>query len=76
MAMDAEPARTLGYIEGRITELSAAIQDLREGLQQVNQRIDVGLQQVNQRIDRLFLAILGMGGAILAALIVLIIRGL
>ena len=31
---------------------------------------------VNRRIDRLFLAILGIGGAILAALIVLIIRGL
>ena len=63
--MDSEPARTLGYIEGRITEPSAAIQVLRERL-----------QQVNQRIDRLFLAILGIGGAILAALIVLIIRGL
>jgi hypothetical protein len=65
MAMDAEPARTLGYIEGRITELAAAVQELLQGL-----------QEVNRRIDRLFLAILGIGGAILAALIVLIIRGL
>jgi hypothetical protein len=42
MAMDAEPARTLGYIEGRITELAAAVQDLREGLQEVNRRIEPG----------------------------------
>jgi hypothetical protein len=52
------------------------VQDLREGLREVNQKIDSGLQEVNRRIDRLFLAILGVGGAILAALVVPIIRGL
>ena len=66
----------LGNLESRITELSAAVQDLREGLREVNHKIDSGLQEVNRRIDRLFLAILGVGGAILAALVVPIIRGL
>jgi ElaB/YqjD/DUF883 family membrane-anchored ribosome-binding protein len=113
MATNEEPPPIPGYLEGRIAEQSAFLQELSRridsglqavnqrmdsglqevnqrmdsglqavnqrmdsGLQEVNQRMDSGLQEVNRRIDRLFLAILGVGGAILAALIVLIVRGL
>ena len=91
MATNEEPPPIPGYLEGRIAEQSAFLQELSRridsglqavnqgmdsGLQEVNQRMDSGLQAVNRRIDRLFLAILGVGGAILAALIVLIVRGL
>jgi type VI protein secretion system component VasF len=85
-------SRTLGYLEGRITEQAAGLQDLRQelagfrqevraefqevraGLQEVNQRLDQGLQAVNSRIDRMFLATWAIGGGIIAALVVMIIR--
>ena len=80
MATNEEPPPIPGYLEGRIAEQSAFLQELSRridsGLQAVNQGMDSGLQAVNRRIDRLFLAILGVGGAMLAALIVLIVRGL
>ena len=64
----------LGILEGRIIELSAAVQDLREGLREVRQEVRQGLRDVNARIDRLFLAILGIGAAQIALLVTLIIR--
>jgi uncharacterized coiled-coil DUF342 family protein len=89
--------RTLGYLEGRITEQAAALQDVRqdlaglrqevntgfqevrqelkEGIQEVRQEIRNGLQEVNRRIDRMFLATWAIGGGIIAALVVLIVRG-
>ena len=100
--------RTLGYLEGRITEQAAAIQDVRQdvaglrqdvktefrevrqelrtGLQEVRQELKDGLQEVRQemrdgfqdvtrRIDRMFLATWAIGGGIIAALVVLIVRG-
>lgn len=90
-------ARTLGYLEGRITEQAAALQDVRqdlaglrqevntgfqevrqelkEGIQEVRQEVRNGLQEVNRRIDRMFLATWAIGGGIIAALVVLIVRG-
>ncbi len=78
--------RTLGYLEGRITEQAAALQDVRQdlaglrqevntGFQEVRQEVRNGLQEVNRRIDRMFLATLAIGGGIIAALVVLIVRG-
>ena len=90
MTSEPETARTLGYLEGRIAEQSAMLQDLKigqqevnsrldSGLAEVNRRIDTGLGEVNRRIDRLLLAIIGIGGGIIAALvglvITLIVRG-
>ena len=71
--------RTLGNLEGRMAEQSALLHqlhaDLTAGLQQVNGRID----QVNVRIERLLLAVLAIGGGLLAALIgvivALVVRG-
>ena len=57
-------------------------QRMEAGLQEVNRRMEAGLQEVNRRVDegnrrmdRLLLAILGLGGGILVALVVLIVRG-
>jgi hypothetical protein len=74
--------RTLGNLEGRIAELSALLHqlhaDLTSGLQQVNGRID----QANGRIDRLLVALIAIGGGLIAALVgviatlaVLVVRG-
>ena len=60
--------RTLGYLEGRITEQAAVLQDVRQDL--------AGLrQEVNRRINRMFLATWAIGGGIIAALVVLIVWG-
>jgi uncharacterized coiled-coil protein SlyX len=64
----------LGRLEGRMAEQSAAIQDLREGLREVRAEVRDGLRAVNARIDRLFLSSWAIGGGIIAALVVQIIR--
>ena len=51
-------------------ELSAVVQDLREGLRKARQR----LPEANGRIDWLFLAVLAMGAAQIELLITLVIR--
>ena len=53
----------LGVVEGRLTEQSSGIQDLR-----------AGQRETNARIDRLFLAILGIGAAQIGLLITLVVR--
>ena len=67
--------RTLGNLEGRIAELSALLHQLHADLTS-------GLQQVNGRIDRLLVALIAIGGGLIAALVgviatlaVLVVRG-
>ena len=66
---------TTGFqqVNSRIDQTNA---DMRAELQQVNSRIDqtnadmaAGFQQVNNRIDKLVIAVLAIGGGVLAALI-------
>ncbi len=84
--MVAEPetiARTLGQLEGRITELSASVQEVNRrmdaGFQEVNRRMDAGFQEVNRHIDRMLLAMLAIGGGLIITqtglLATLLIRG-
>ena len=54
----------LGVVEGRLTEQSSALQELR-----------AGLRETNARIDRLFLAMMGIGAAQIGLLITLVVRG-
>ena len=67
-------------------EMTAGFQQVNASINQTNARMDSGFQQVNARIDqlnaridRLLLAMLGVGGGMLAALvgiiITLILRG-
>ena len=57
----AEIWRAIGRLEGTATALLQGQQELRADL-------DTGLREVNRRIDRLFYAILGVGGALLVAM--------
>ena len=76
--LEREPAQMLGYLEGRIEEQSAAIQEVKDGQQQILarfdqmqtflvSRIDEAEARVNSRIDRLFLAMAGLGTGIIVA---------
>ena len=76
--LEREPAQMLGYLEGRIEEQSAAIQEVKDGQQQILarfdqmqtflvNRIDEAEARVNSRIDRLFLAMAGLGTGIIVA---------
>ena len=58
--------RDLGRLEGRVEEQGAR-------LDQFHADVTSGFQQVNARIDRLLLAMSGVGGGMLAALVGIII---
>ena len=75
---DPETARALGNVEGQLAEQSTLLQKLHSDFDGLRAE----LRAVNTRIDRIFLAMLGIGGGLLAALIgiiaaltVIIIRG-
>ena len=63
MTTSTDDAR-LGRLEGRIEEMSAAINALREDIRSIREDI----RAVNARIDRLFLALLGVSGVLIAAI--------
>ena len=78
MTMATDDSR-LSNLEGRITEQSASILDLREGQRQTNVEMAAGFREVNARIERLFLAMLTIGamliGLQITQIIVLLVRG-
>jgi hypothetical protein len=53
--------RVIGRLEGNIASLQGGQREFRADLQ-------AGLQEVNRRVDRLFYAILALGGALFAAI--------
>jgi len=66
--VDAETARTQGYLEGRLDEQSKTLQDLKAGQQQIIERIDQTNERIdrtNKRIDQMMLAGWVIGGAII-----------
>ena len=54
--------RTLGKLEGRVEEQGAL-------LHQLHADMNAGFQQVNSRIDKLALAIIAVGGGMMAAML-------
>ena len=52
MTMTTDDGR-LSNLEGRIAEQSVAIQEVQQGIRQVNDRIDHTNREVNSRIDQL-----------------------
>ena len=62
----------LGRLEGQMDLMVQAIQDLRESIQDLRQELHQEVRAVNGRIDRLTLAVLGMGGGAIVALISLV----
>ena len=76
MATDTDDSR-LGRLEGQMEQVILALQELRQELRDVRQELrDVRqeFRSVHLRIDRLFLSTWAIGGGIIAALIVQIIR--
>ena len=80
MTMATDDSR-LSNLEGRITEQSQAIQDLREGQRQTNvdmgtgfREVNARIDQVNSRIDRLFVAIITIGVAQFGLILTFLIR--
>ena len=71
MISEADDTR-LGRLEGRMDLMVQAIQDLRESIQDLRQELHQEVRAVNGRIDRLTLAVLGMGGGAIVALISLV----
>ena len=76
--MTTNTERELGRVEGRVEEQSAAIarlhDDMTAGFARLHDDMTAGFAQVNTRIDRLYLVMLGTAGALLAGLVVLIVR--
>ncbi len=75
----------LGTVEGRVEEMSAAIQGFRQDLRAIhgridqlgndlNGRVDRFNANLNGRVDRLFIAMLGIGAAQIGLLVTLVLR--
>ena len=62
----------LGRLEGRMDLMIQAIQDLRQEIQDLRQELHQEVRAVNGRIDRLTLSVLGIGGAVIVALVSLV----
>jgi hypothetical protein len=70
--------RAIGRLEGTAAALLEGQRELKEGQQELRAEFQTGqqqqgaefqsgLQEVNRRVDRLFFAMLGIGGALLVA---------
>ena len=77
----AEIWRAIGRLEGAVAallegqrELQSEVRELRSemqsGSQDVRSETQSGFQDVHRRIDRLYFAVIGIGGALVAAVIV------
>ena len=66
----AEIWRAIGRLEGATAALLEGQRELHAGLQDVRSEMRSGLQDVHRRIDRLYFAVIGIGGALVAAVIV------
>ena len=61
-------------LTGRVGALETAMQELRADLREMRSEHQADLRQVNARIDRVFYSVIGVGVAIVGALVALIIR--
>ena len=64
-----ELRHTLGRVEGRVESLAEGQRDLREDQRQSREETRNGFAEVNRRIDRLFYAMLAIGGGLVAAVL-------
>jgi uncharacterized membrane protein len=67
----------MGRLEGQMNHVVLVLQELRQELRDLRQELrDLRqeLRAVNARVDRLFLATWAIGGGIIAALVVQIVR--
>lgn len=62
--------RTLGRLEANVENVQSGVADVKSEIQQTNARID----RLEAKVDRVLYAIIGLGGGVIAGLIVLIVR--
>lgn len=70
--MEREPERSLDYVVGRLDGVLEGLQDVKNGQRDLSHRIDQTnerIEQTNARIDKLILAIVGVGGALMVTVI-------
>jgi hypothetical protein len=60
--------RAIGRLEGEITALKEGQSEIRAEIRDVRDGMHDGLREVNRRVDRLFYAILAVGGALFVAI--------
>ena len=74
------PSRALGNLEATMEAIKAGQDELRESVRETNRRVEETNRRIddtnrriddtNRRMDRLFYAIIGMGGALVVAVLV------
>ena len=67
-------SRILTAISNGQSETNRRIDDTNRRIDDTNQRIDRTSEASNARIDRVFWAVLGVGGALLAAVVAALLR--
>ncbi len=77
--VDQTVERVLGRLEANVENLQQSVADIKIEIRETNARIDqtnARIDLTNSKMDRLFYAIVGIGGGVIAALIALVVRGL
>ena len=59
--------RAIGRLEGAANALLEGQRELRKGQQEQRAELKADLREVHRRVDRMFYAILGIGGALLVS---------
>ena len=63
--------RAIGRLEGSVDALKEDVREIRDDQRQIREELSeirAALVEVNRRVDRVYYTMLGMGGALLAAI--------
>ena len=73
--------RTLGRLEANVENVQSGVADVKSEVQQGDartnariDRLDAKVDRLDAKMDRMLYAIIGLGGGVIAGLIVLIVR--
>lgn len=73
--------RTLGRLEANVENVQSGVADVKSEVQQADartnariDRLDSKVDRLDAKLDRMLYAIIGLGGGVIAGLIVLIVR--
>ena len=66
--------RTLGRLEANVENVQSGVADVKSEVQQADARTNARIDRLDAKLDRVLYAIIGLGGGVIAGLIVLIVR--